>query len=261
MKGVDDGGMQRRGESAGNESGIAGQRNLFQENRGSSVNRRAHHPSLLFRLIHCARGICIAFAGCVAVAGCAGYGMAYKEPIEYQFSGLGVEMNAALGRVFRPSLWSMRGLAGSPYGDPKRYEYYRHATIPMGHAQIKERDMCDRKKNPYCEGFTFGEELLAHPEVIAAMSDWLTHLCERLPVTVTDPLFYHSVVMRQTDLRRLRAFLDCDGTSRGVRDIQIHVFVVRDFDNVFISDPRRPGHTDAVLRQSVIREWVIKINP
>jgi hypothetical protein len=128
----------------------------------------------------------------------------------------------------------------------------------LGHAQVNGRDMCDRRKNPYCRGWTFGEELLDHPDVIAAMTDWLTHICERLPVTVTDPLYFDDIQERQKGLDRLRTFLECDNKTREARDIQFHIFVVRDFDNVFRRYP--PEHTDAVLRQSVIRDWVIKIS-
>ena len=50
--------------------------------------------------------------------------------------------------------------------------------------------------------------------------------------------------------------MGCDGAPKEPR--QLHVFVVRDFDNVFSGDA---AHTDAVLRQSIIADWVVIINP
>ena len=221
-------------------------------------NGRKNNSWYLSGFVSAVRRILVAFGVCLVMAGCVGVGQGYKEHVDNDFRGLGFEMDVALNWVFRPSLSSMRSLASAEYGNPKRYAYYRTATIPIGHAQVNGRDMCDRRKNPYCRGWTFGEELLDHPDVIAAMTDWLTHICERLPVTVTDPLYFDDIQERQKGLDRLRTFLECDNKTREARDIQFHIFVVRDFDNVFRRYP--PEHTDAVLRQSVIRDWVFKIN-
>jgi len=48
------------------------------------------------------------------------------------------------------------------------------------------------------------------------------------------------------------SFLPCEGFFTGL------AYIMRDFDNAFKHSP--PEHTDAVLRQSVIRDWGIKIN-
>ncbi|HPT50721.1 MAG TPA: hypothetical protein PKZ22_11055 [Accumulibacter sp.] len=208
--------------------------------------------------ISVARRIFVAFTACLLAAGCAGVGQGYKEPIDYQFGGLGREMNIALNWVFRPDLSNMGSSDSREHGVAERYARYRNATIPFGHAYINGRDMCGRRQNPYCKGLTFGEELLNRPDVIAAMTDWLTHLCERLPVTVTDPGYYVDVKWRQTRIDRLRTLLQCDSKTKEARDFQFHIYIVRDFDNVFGLFP--PQRIDAVLRQSVIRHWVIKIN-
>lgn len=156
--------------------------------------------------------------------------------------------------VFRPSRAGLIADSLPRWGE-KNWVNFK-GTIPYGHAQVKERDLCDRRKNPYCAGITFGEQLLAHPQVIAEMNDWLTHICERLPVTVTDKVTYPSVEIRQSRIRKLRASMGCDGAPKEPR--QLHVFVVRDFDNVFNGNT---AHTDAVLRQSIVAEWVVTINP
>lgn len=219
---------------------------------------RAYKPGYSAYFISAARLIFVAFTACLVVTGCSGVGQGYKEGVDYRFSALGAEMNIALNWVFRPSLSSMRGLAIGANGDPKRwYALYRNATIPHGHAHINGRDMCDRRENPYCKGMTFGMELLARPDVIAAMTDWLEHLCERLPVTVTDPGYRIDIKDRQRELDRLRTLLECDSQNKQARDFQFHVFIVRDFDSVF---GLLPELTDTVLRQSVIQHWVIKIN-
>lgn len=192
---------------------------------------------------------------CWLISGCMGYGLAYKEPIAFKYRHLSTEMNIALGMVFRPSQHYLRMDADSTYGG-QTWVSRAKGPIPMGSAQVKERDLCNRRENPYCHGISFGEELLAHPQVIAEMHDWLTHLCERLPVTVTDKVIYDSVHSREASIRALRVSMGCDGAPKETR--QIHVFVVRDFDNVFNGDS---GHTDAVLKQSIIRDWVITINP
>lgn len=184
-----------------------------------------------------------------------GYGLAYKEPIDFKYRHLGSELNIGLGMVFRPSQASLWMDANPTYGN-RSWVNIKKGTIPFGHAQVKERDLCNRRENPYCAGISFGEELLAHPQVIAEMHDWLTHLCERLPVTVTDKFMYYSVDERQYSIRRLRISMGCDGAPKDPR--QLHVFVVRDFDKVFNGDS---AHTDAVLKQSIIRDWVITINP
>jgi hypothetical protein len=184
-----------------------------------------------------------------------GYGLAYKEPIDFRYRDLDRELNIGLGMVFRPSQGFLWRDANSPYGE-RKWVNIKKGTIPLGHAQIKERDLCNRRENAYCSGISFGEELLAHPQVIAAMHDWLTHLCERLPVTVTDKVMYYSIDSRQSSIRALRVSMGCDGAPKEPR--QLHVFVVRDFDNVFNGDS---AHTDAVLKQSIIRDWVITINP
>ena len=73
---------------------------------------------------------------------------------------------------------------------------------------------------------------------------------------MTDKVTYDSVESRRSSIRALRASMGCDGAPKEPR--QLHVFVVRDFDNVFNGNT---AHTDAVLRQSIIAEWVIIINP
>ncbi|HNK51842.1 MAG TPA: hypothetical protein PKL59_21890 [Nitrospira sp.] len=103
-----------------------------------------------------------------------GYGMAYKEPIDFKYRSLGTELNAGLGMVFRPSRYALMLDSLPTYGE-KRWVDFK-GTIPYGHAQVKERNLCDRRKNPYCAGITFGEQLLAQPQVIAEMNDWLTHV-------------------------------------------------------------------------------------
>jgi len=221
-------------------------------------NGRKNNSWYLSGFVSAVRRILVAFGVCLVMAGCVGVGQGYKEHVDNDFRGLGFEMDVALNWVFRPSLSSMRSLASAEYGDPKRYAYYRNATIPAGHAHVNGRDMCDRRNNPYCKGLTFGEELLARPDVIDAMTDWLTHLCERLPVVVTDPVYYSDVKYRQRKIDTLRSFLACGSKIPDTRDIRIHIYIVRDFDNVFRRYP--PEHTDAVLQQSVIRDWVFKIN-
>ena len=216
---------------------------------GSTCKMRSIRPSLTRR----DRLLGVGFAACL-LSGCLGYGMAYKEPIDFQYRYLDTELNAGLGMVFRPSRYALMLDSLPKYGAKTWVDF--KGTIPYGHAQVKERNLCNRRKNPYCWGITFGEQLLAQPQVIAEMNDWLTHVCERLPVTVTDKLTYHSVDSRRSSLRALRASMGCDGAPKEPR--QLHVFVVRDFDNVFSGDA---AHTDAVLRQSIIADWVVIINP
>ncbi|HMW18954.1 MAG TPA: hypothetical protein PKN13_12065 [Accumulibacter sp.] len=218
---------------------------------------RANELGYSTPFISVVRLLSVVVTACLVVAGCSGVGMGYKEHVDYQFSSLGSEMNIALNWVFRPSLSNMGSPDSRQRGVAERYALYRNATIPIGYADINGRNMCDRRQNPYCTGFAFGEELLTRPDVIAAMTDWLTHLCERLPVTVTDPGYFYDVKDRQTRLDRLRTLLGCDSNNKKARDFQFHVYIVRDFDNVF---GPLPGHTDAVLRQSVIRHWIIQIN-
>lgn len=199
----------------------------------------------MFRLILLVTGI----SACAQMA--PGSSLGVKEPIDISYSGLSAELMTAFPNVFRMSRY-YRNLDAKT----EKRHIDENGVIPIGYAGIHLRDLCNRWKNPNCKGMAFGEELDAAPQVLADLTDWLTHICERLPVNITEKGRYYSVDERQKTLNNLRKFMGCDGAPKKPRDI--HIYVIRNFDDVFNGDTE---HTDAVLRQSVVSERIVVINP
>ncbi len=126
----------------------------------------------------------------------------------------------------------------------------------MNGAAIKGYDLCNRTRDPYCVSFSFGEEILLHPEIRASIESWLLHFCERVPREVDDKTtLYYELIDRQRAVKKLRYFMGCDGAPREPRNI--YFYVVRNFDDVFSGDS---DHADKVLKQSVIDERVVRLN-
>lgn len=187
-----------------------------------------------------------------------GTGQGAKEPIDNEMDGMGRELSEYFPDAFKSSkayLEFDRGPYGSrTYSDEK-------GVVPMAYgASVADRNYCNRKKDPTCASFFFGDELLLHPELLKKIEEWFQNICNRVPSKVTIPWRYDRIVeVRQRSVLRLRQFMSCDAARKETR--RVHLYIVRDFDGLFDRKHLdRNFDSRMEIERFIVREIVVKIN-
>lgn len=106
----------------------------------------------------------VPFLMAVMLVGCAApskrKGIGYREPVDANLTALGVELALAFPDILAPSEPARRRYESRPWGD-KNFAADLHGYVPFERASIDDHDLCNRKMNPNCVSYVFGEQLEA----------------------------------------------------------------------------------------------------